>query len=593
MVINKTINFDKWSDIMKPYYKQLFYIGIAFITLVIASFFLFQIENQSARFKIYPEFLGGRAGVMKDMAMAIIVFVLYLFCLSIWWNSIRIRVIQIGVRMYLFMIHATMLFYIIHFFLIISIYDTNILLLRISGYFVSIPFFFIPIFGYYASLYLGKESVKFTWKEYILLIPAIIFTILFLSSEAHELLFIKIPGEKQPNLQFHTTILTGFVFVWIFIMETMKSWHIYKISGGAKRLVFFRMLPFLIVLLDGIYILPIYVNSLVVQYEVIEGMCSFFLMEILVWESCIAMGMVQVNSYHKEVFDISTVSMQITDDNGDLFRVSRGAKPISKEDFVDLKKYDVIYENNVIEKHISKLSTGYLIWQKDVRELNYYIHELEEIQKKLHNEYEIKRLENDVTIEQAKIKERERIYNVLRMRLSSQSEFVREKLKELYGKKQSDLKDNLGKIILAVTYIKRYGNLYLLTENSKYIYVAELRLCFAEIKQALDELDIKTDLEFNIPENENVLSSFCLECCNIWQHAVEYLDFKMSEVLFLVNPNGMVNKGGLYFIISIIKGMDMCGKSFVEYINNKIGRNNYLVYETSEGLVIELEYSYS
>ena len=300
-----------------------------------------------------------------------------------------------------------------------------------------------------------------------------------------------------------------------------------------------------------------------------------------------------MNSYHKEVFDISTVSMQITDDIGNLFRVSRGAKPISKEDFVDLKKYDVIYENNVIEKHISKLSTGYLIWQKDVRELNYYIHELEEIQKKLHNEYEIKRLENDVTIEQAKIKERERIYNVLRMRLSSQSEFVREKLKELYGKKQSDLKDNLGKIILAVTYIKRYGNLYLLTENSKYIYVAELKLCFAEIKQALDELNITTDLEFNIPENENVLSSFCLECCNIWQHAVEYLDFKMSEVLFLVNPNGMVNKGGLYFIISIIKGMNMYDKSFVEYINDKIGRNNYLVYETSEGLVIELEYSYS
>ena len=67
----------------------------------------------------------------------------------------------------------------------------------------------------------------------------------------------------------------------------------------------------------------------------------------------------------------------------------------------------------------------------------------------------------------------------------------------------------------------------------------------------------------------------------------------MSEVLFLINPNGMGNNRGLYFIISIIKGMDMCGKSFVEYMNDKIGRNNFLVYETSEGLVIELEYIYS
>lgn len=574
---------------MKPYYKQLIYIGIAFTSLMLASFFLFQIESQTAGFKIYPEFTGGRAGVSKDMAFAIVAFLLYLLCLSIWWNSIRIRVIQRGVRIYLFLMHAIMLFYMVHFFFITSIYDTNLRLLRVSGYIVCIPFFFIPIFGYYASLYLGKESVKFSWKEYILLIPAIVFSVLFLSSEFHELLFIRISGEKQPNLQFHTTILTGFVFVWVLIMETMKSWHIYKISGGAKRLVFFRKLPFLIMIMEGLYILPIYTRSLVVKYEVVESMASFFLMEVLVWESCIAVGMVQVNSYHKEVFDISTVSMQITDENGELFRVSKGAEPISKEEFKTLKSKEVICEGDVSEKYISKLSNGYLIWQKDVRELNYYIRELKELQKSLHNEYEITKLETDVRVEQVKISERERIYNTLKAELSKQSDFVKANLKTLTGRRAQDLSDALGKIILVVTYIKRYSNLYLLTENKEYIYAAELRLCFAEIKQVLDELDIRSDFIFDIFEDEKVGSRFCLNCCSIWEQAVEYLDFKIPEVLFLANPVETEDSQGINFIISIIKGSGSEAEDFSKYIGGGFEEKNIRnIYETNEGLVIEL-----
>ncbi len=266
---------------MKLYHKQLFYIVIVFAALLLASFLLFQIESQTARFKIHPEFTGGVCGVFRDMAFAIAAFILHLLCLSIWWNTIRIRVIQRGVRLYLFLIHTIMLFYIIHCFFITSIYDTNLRILRISGYFVSIPFFFIPLLGYYASLCIGKESVILSWKIYLLLIPAIVFTGLFLSSEMHSLIFTKILSEKQPNLQFHMTALSAFVFVWVIGLEIMKSWHILKISGGAKRLKFFKRVPFYIVFIELAYILPICLRSYVVEYEFIENIASFFLWKYL------------------------------------------------------------------------------------------------------------------------------------------------------------------------------------------------------------------------------------------------------------------------------------------------------------------------
>lgn len=59
--------YNLWSDIMKPYYKQLFYISIAVAALLLASFLLFQIESQTASFKIHPEFTRGEDGVIRDM----------------------------------------------------------------------------------------------------------------------------------------------------------------------------------------------------------------------------------------------------------------------------------------------------------------------------------------------------------------------------------------------------------------------------------------------------------------------------------------------------------------------------------------------
>ena len=63
---------------MKLYHKQLFYIVIVFAALLLASFLLFQIESQTARFKIHPEFTGGVSGVVSERAFAIAAFILQL-----------------------------------------------------------------------------------------------------------------------------------------------------------------------------------------------------------------------------------------------------------------------------------------------------------------------------------------------------------------------------------------------------------------------------------------------------------------------------------------------------------------------------------
>ena len=102
---------------MKLYHKQLFYIVIVFTALLLASFLLFQIESQTARFKIYPEFTRGTKGVMSDMVFAIVAFILHLLCLSIWWNTIRIRDTKGSTPIFIFdtyhhaVLYCTLFFY--------------------------------------------------------------------------------------------------------------------------------------------------------------------------------------------------------------------------------------------------------------------------------------------------------------------------------------------------------------------------------------------------------------------------------------------------------------------------------------------------
>ena len=135
----------------------------------------------------------------------------------------------------------------------------------------------------------------------------------------------------------------------------------------------------------------------------------------------------------------------------------------------------------------------------------------------------------------------------------------------------------------------------MLSENNEYIYAAELRLCFSEIKQILEELNINTELVFNISDDKKIKSGFCLYCCRIWEYAIEFLDFGLSEILFLANSIGKEEKSKTDFIISIVKANNVKDQGFSTYLNNRFKEENIKniyatsAYETDEGLVIEMK----
>lgn len=518
--------------------KISFYIILIMTILsLLAPYLLFGITSQSAAFKIHPYFSGEIKRVKHDNILALSVFVIHISMLIIWWHSIQVRVIQKGVRFYLLLVHTVMLFYIIQCFFITTSYTTNFYLLRTSGYLFSIALIFIPLFGFYAALSIGREDSKLNWKWYLLIIPSSILVILCLTNDFHHLAFKQIPEEHEPNLLFHLHTFAFLGLGWAIILELMKIFHIFKIGNIVKSPWYLKRSPLFII---GIAIAVLIIksfHSFVSYYEFIENIILFYMMETLIWEGCIAAGMVQVNTRHEEIFDIAPVMMQITDKNGILFKKSKDALPITYEDFKILKEKNILCKDDKIEQHISKIKNGYLIYQKDVEELNLYIKTLENIKSELNDEHNIIIMEEANAKNKALNLEQKRIFKLLsenmKEKIKTFNSFIQQLNDEFLENKQ--LMSTLNKIGLIATYIKRYGNLLLLTENCEPITIGELYLCFMEITGRLRLFDTDVSLVCEKSCHDNIIEAdFSLLCCNIWENIIEYFDYTAKHVYFSI-----------------------------------------------------------
>ena len=74
-----------------------------------------------------------------------------------------------------------------------------------------------------------------------------------------------------------------------------------------------RFIPMLVGIAIPVIVVPYLINSFVVNFEVNELTAKVFFLEAMIWESCIMIGLVPVNTHYRTVFEQSTVGMRIID----------------------------------------------------------------------------------------------------------------------------------------------------------------------------------------------------------------------------------------------------------------------------------------
>ncbi len=498
--------------------KDIVWISAAFVLLCAVSAY----RQVSLRF--FP----------ADPFRAAVAYFVYLVMLAGWWVSIRVRITQRS--MYLFLLAENMLILIgitIR-FIQDSILYLNTWLMRVSGYWIVIPIVLLPLFGYYVSLGLGKaEEYQVNRNWFYLMIPAGLLILLTLTNESHHIIFRLMADETQANLYFHPNAGVYVVIAWAFLLELARIILVYHRSRELEDYPYLKFMPLIVIALMLVLCVYYLSRSFYVQNEFFEYYVMLFFLEIVVWESCVMVGMIPVNTYYEEVFDRSTVAMQILDEAGRPYLKSSSAPEISPETLSLLKRQAFVRKPEGLEVHLQEIQGGYSIWQNDVSQTIAVIEELQESARKLENESVTISQELSVRSDEAAVKEQNDIYNRLTNEVGGQLLLIRRLLEKL--ERDTNIPEQFKKICLIGTYIKRRCNLRLIEQSDGMISNQEMELCFNEMASCLKQLGVEAEV---ILETSNTPSpEFAIFALDTIEYILENENFEIQAIKVAFETN--------------------------------------------------------
>ena len=476
--------------------KSVAWIAAAFLLLCVISAY----RQISMRF--FP----------NDPVRPVAVYVTYLLLLAGWWASIRNRVTQRNMRFFLLAEHAVMLIAISQRFIQETLLTQNIYLLRMSGYLNGIPIIFFPLFGLYASFCLGKtEDYRINRNLYYLLIPVVVMSGLIITNESHQIIFRLMEDEMQPNLYFHPNTGVAMLIVWPFALEIIRIIIIYRRSRDSQNHSLMRFAPFTIAIFMLLMYIPVIARSFVVNIELFDNNIIQLFLEAMVWESCILTGMVPVNTHYRDVFDRSTVAMQILHEDGKIYQKSASAQALQEGELERLKREKSFHTQDGQELHLQKIRGGYAVWNIDISQIIATIDELRKIADELVYEGDLLRQELKTRSDEASVKEQTDIINSLTDEVGGQLSLLSGMLDKY--EQFEDIEGLFKKICLIGSYVKRRCNLRLVERSEGAISNNELELCYSELIGCLQQMGVQAEMiwcSVNIPDPGFALFSFDL-----------------------------------------------------------------------------------
>ena len=402
---------------------------------------------------------------------------LYLLLFSLWGFSLDRRIIQKQALHCMRLTAALMLVWLVLRTLKYEVV-TDLTVARYIWYLYYLPMLFIPLFGVYIALSLGKsEEFHLTGRTGALaIIPAVLF-LLVITNDLHQQAFTfssGVPGEPDNYGYSHGPVYfccLGWMVACMFfslILLLKKS----RIPSSKKK----KLTPFVIGCATVLYGI-LYLSGLpAVRWWLGDMNVMFCLLYAAIYESCIRCRMIQSNTGYVELFEATTLAACIADRNGNIVFRSRAAD----EDMVCPKNGLQIIRPDGIRISSAPISGGYAVWQDNVRPLTELRAELSENKAKIKNNKE--KLQEAYLIQKKlnELTEKNRIYDELETKYGKQIARIGQLLKQCEGASPAETLNLMKRILLLGTYIKRGANLYFLGLEYELLPQQELRLTVDE-----------------------------------------------------------------------------------------------------------------
>ncbi len=383
-------------------------------------------------------------------------------------------------------------------------------LVRYLWYLFYIPMLLIPLIGVFVAQYIRKpDDYRLPKWSYLFYIPVLLLLCGILTNDFHNLMFAFPKGIEA----FDSDYTYGILY-WI-----SMAWYVSLTLAFAILLITKSRLPGV----KGVQKIPLIVAIAAVAFWVlytvglIKGDLTVIDCIIIatLLETSIQTGLIPTNTSHKELFAKTTVPVIIVDEDYQARYTSGGAMPISEGDMKATAEALVTLGDTVLCS--APITAGRVVWQDDVAELNRQREDLDDVRQQLSEEGDLIQAENEIKIKQAEADEKNRLYDKIAREVKPQLTVLITLIEK--AERGENVKENLSRVAVIGSYVKRRGNLLLLGSGNESIPLRELENALRESSENLRLLG--ADMALTVKGDGNVSIDSVLKAYDLYERVVE------------------------------------------------------------------------
>lgn len=442
-------------------YSTILYVALAIFTAMVL--------RQIARWADAP--LDWFCGMIRSA--------IYIELFIAWGVSLHRRIIQPQVRRYLTSISVLVVFWMTVRTIRYSL-DECIWLMRYLWYLYYLPMLLIPLLAVFVALSLGKpDNFRLSKWTGLLYIPTAALLLLVLTNDLHQFVFV-FPEDAIVWVNDYSYALGYFLAVGWVVSCTITALVVMLIKCRIPHSRTVLMLPFAPAVVALIYGVLYYFRVPWLKFLTGDMTVVFCLLIVAILECCIECGLIQSNTGYEELFMVSRLGAQITNQENAVCLASANARALTEEQRISTKAQTVSADKSMIVKS-QPIGFGHVLWQENVAELTEAIEQIEENCRDLaeHNRIRQENLKTRKKI--LALQEKNRVSDLLHRETAGQIDLIDRMLAQ-YDTETDDRKRSrlLGGAAVVGAYIKRYGNLLLIGERTETADIRDLARCFDE-----------------------------------------------------------------------------------------------------------------
>jgi len=304
---------------------------------------------------------------------------------------------------------------------------------------------------------------------------------------------------------------------------------IYQRNGTIKSDSLYRkLIPFYEPILLLLFSIPYAWTSYVVQFEFVEYSAGLIFIIVFCWQLYILTGLIPVNTQYSEVFQRSTVAMQILSLSGEPIAASENAVEITPVMLEALKRNRQFSVTEDLTMHLHQIPGGYMIWQTDLSQINEALRELKSLNAELEEKQDLLAQEIRIQSSEASIQARNDIYDSLSSEVAGQLALLTKLLS-----KETITGEDWNHICLIGTYIKRFCNLQLTYQERQEISKGDLVISLQDMVKCMKNIGIRTSLEFYPVSNLEPI--FILLIMKTLEEILEETDFHLTSMAIQIS----------------------------------------------------------